>query len=422
MVMKMDKHRDELYQKTRQIFYIDLSVFFIAITLSSGGYLAALFSHMGMPDEITGLVAAVPVAAAVFQLIGAMTIGLFKNKKFVLLLGSALHRFSLAFIFFVPLFGAPNLFYQILIVSIFALGNFAVMFVTPEYSTWLARVTPVDQRSRYFSAREQIGLLSVAVASLLASTILKKFTAMNAYKIAFAGIGVILLAGAIINLVSLTKATLPLGEEKKVKISRQDLVRPLKDKKYTKVVLLLILWQGVSQIWLPFSGIYLINEIGIDYALLGIVGMICSFEKAILVKLWGRLVSRTSWAKVLLFAMLFFAAGTLTFMMITSENASWLFIVHAIIINVAWSVLGIALLNIQYENADTEHLTNYIGLVGALGGLCAFLVAALGSVLYYSVNSMDVVLNGMQFLCAISLGLTVWMCLHLYLKFWKRQA
>lgn len=413
----------DIYKKTRNIFIVDLSVVYTIGALCSGGFLAALLRYAGFTDQINGLISSIPYGAAVFQLIGAALVGLSSNKKHFIILGVSIHRLSLALIYFIPLFGNNNSFQQVLIIVFFSLAYIANSLISPEISTWLMNSTPSRMRSQYFSTREQLSLIYVATITIVASFIMDRFSEKGAYKIAFAIIGMIILVNSIVNIMSLSKGLFPEHQQDIKKITRKSLVQPIRDRKFHKVLVVLILWQVAFQVWQPFAGIYLINDLNVSYSLLGIVAVICSFEKAFAVKLWGRLLSRMSWSKALFYAMIFYIAATLMFFSLNEQNASWLYVAHSIVANIAWSVLGISLTNIQYENADPAQMPSYIGFAAAISGIIGFMAATAGAFLYSFINNKDLIVNGMQSLCLISVVTSTSMCIFIHFRFkHKTQA
>ncbi len=411
--IKMLRQTDDKMKKAQVGFIVDMCVMFIFNTICAGSFLAGLLKYTNISDEMTGLISAIPVSSSFFQLIGAITIGSMKNKKFAISLGIILHRISMSIMFFVPVFfGSSNMSLNI-IVALYIIGHFANALISPEYNSWVINVTSDEMRADFFGIRERNALVCAAVSSIATSLVLDKFNALNLQLVAFSIIGFYLLISAVINIVVILKMYMPNKDNYHGKFKLSDITKPLKDRKFRNVLVLQILWQASCLIWIPFTGVYLINNLKANYSLIGIVAVVVSFEKAIFVRHWSKFVIKSTWAKVYLYALMIYGASTVLFIFLTPGNVNWLYIIQSFIGNIAWSIFGIALFNVQVENIDDDNPSIYFGLGGAVSSIGGFLSAYFGSKVYYFVNSGDFIINGMQALCLLSILFVILICLHL---------
>lgn len=416
MIQSPSTLSNETCAKIRNGFLIDIVVIFIMNTICAGSYLAGLMQYAGVSEELVGLITAVPVMAAVFQVLGAAIVGAMPNKKRAVCLSIGAHRVLMALFFLIPVFFGNTRLSQLLTVVAYTVGHFAQAFGTPAFSTLLVRVTPEEIRSSYLSRRERYGLIAAAIAALVGSYLLDELGLRGLQRLAFLVIGLLLLVGAVINVLAICRMDMPTrGTVKRVSIV--GLTAPLREPGYRKVIWLLILWQVANQCWSPFNGVYLLNSMHVSYTLLGVVVVICSFEKALLVKYWGRFVSHTSWEIALTWTMAVYAVSTLMYLLITPDNVGWMFITQQIVGNIAWSFLGIGLFNIQCRYIADEDKSVHLGVGAAISGMAGFLATMAATPVYAAVNRAGWFLNGQQVLAVVGAGCAVVIVVLLYRGF-----
>ena len=130
--------------------------------------------------------------------------------------------------------------------------------------------------------------------------------------------------------------------------------------------------------------------------------MLVTAEKAIIVSRWGKFADRTSWDYVLKIAVVVFAGSQVMQIFLSTANYLWLFPIVALTSNVAWSVLGISMLNIQFQFLNHEKAIIYIGVCGTISGFIGFGSALAGSKILTVVNEANLMFNGYQVQIAIS--------------------
>jgi len=400
----------------RKYFIMDNISIYIIVSICAGSYLAGLLNYVGVPPEINGIILSLPVLAGFFQIVGAIiSQNLHTQKKFVLF-GIAVHRISLSIVFIYPLIFGPTLLCAFMVISTYAIGFFVGTSVGPAASNWIVSLVPTNIRGDYFSKRERFSLLGVAVATMIVSLILDKAKIIQHVSIGFAVVGFILLAVAIFDIICVAKIHEPESVYIKKKFTIHALLEPVFDKKFAKVIMIFVLWQASTQMAIPFMGIYYIENIKMDYTIIGIVMLVVTIEKALIVSRWGKFADRTSWDNVLKIAVLIYATSQAMQIFLSPTNFIWLYPFALIIGNVAWSVLGIAIFNIQFQFLNPEKATIYIGVCGMISGLLGFGVALIASRILTVVNGMALPFNGYQVLIAISALLGFVLSLYMHKK------
>ncbi len=389
----------------RRFFIYDNISIYIIISICAGSYLAGLLNFVGIPPEINGIILSLPVLAGIFQIIGAIISQNIHSQKNFVVFGIAVHRICLSIIFIYPIIFGTTLLCAFLIVGTYMAGYFVGTSVGPAAANWIVTLVSADKRGEYFSKRERYSLLGIAGATLIVSIVLDKTKVINQVALGFAIVGVILLAVAIFDIIHVAKIYEPKAVFIKKKFSLFSLVEPLLDKKFMKVILVFILWQASTQIAIPFMGLYYIDSIKMNYTVIGVVAIFVTLEKALIVGLWGKFADKTSWDNVLKIAVMIYALSQAIQIFLSTTNFIWLFPIAAIVGNVAWSVLGIAFFNIQFQFAHPAKSTMYIGVCGAISGLLGFGFALVGSKILTVVNAAGLPFNGYQALIMLSAAL-----------------
>jgi hypothetical protein len=142
-------------------------------------------------------------------------------------------------------------------------------------------------------------------------------------------------------------------------------------------------------------------------------------EKAVIVRHWGRIADKTSWANVCRLAIGAIGVTHLLNFFLIPSTARWLYPVNSIIANLGWAAIGMALLNIQYDYAPLKGRTMYIGVCAAVTGVIGFSGVFIGSLALKAAEAMNLTLfgtalRGQQILMLLS-GLTLTACI-IYIK------
>ncbi|MHB1484623.1 MAG: MFS transporter [Saccharofermentanales bacterium] len=386
----------------RKNFIIDNISAYIIVSISAGSYLAGLLQYAGVPNQINGIILSLPVLAGMFQIFGSVLSQHFRTQKRFIMIGVIAHRLCLSILFVYPLIFGATILCAVMIVLTYSIGYFLGSLAGPASSNWIISFVPEKMRGDYFSRRERYSLIAVALATVFVSIILDKTKALNIIAAGFAIVGLILLVVSIFDIISVARIFEPDIGYVKDKFKWKSVLEPFWDKKFFKVIVIFILWQTATQISVPFLGIYYVSEIKISYTIIGLITMLATAEKAIIVSRWGKFADRTSWDYVLKIAVVVFAGSQVVQIFLSRENYLWLFPVIALTSNVAWSVLGISMLNIQFQFLNHEKAIIYIGVCGTISGFIGFGAALAGSKILTVVNDANLMFNGYQVQIALS--------------------
>lgn len=409
---------EKLVHKSRQYFVIDNISIYIIVSICAGSYLAGLLKYAGVSAQLNGMILSLPVLAGIFQLIGAVISQKLHTQRIFILTGVTVHRICLSILFLYPLLLGPTKLCIVMIVITYATGFFVGTAVGPAAGNWLICLVPQNIRGSYFSRREKFSLFGVAAATLIVSVILDKAKAMEAIAWGFAVVGVLLLTVAAVDIAHMAKIHEPALSCSGNSIKLTTFLEPLRNIKFLKIIFVFVLWQATTQIAIPFMGIYYIENIKMNYTMIGTVSLIVTLEKALIVGWWGKYADRTSWDHVLKVAIGIFSFSQAMQVFLSASNAIWLYPLAQLIGNIAWSVFGIAFFNIQYQFLDPKKATVYIGVCGTISGILGFATALGGSWILTLVSGSGLPFSGYQVLIALSslIGFVLFFFMHQFVK------
>lgn len=155
--------------------------------------------------------------------------------------------------------------------------------------------------------------------------------------------------------------------------------KPLEDRSFRKIVILLAFWNFSFQIGSPFTSVYMVSGLGLNFTYITIVTALASIASVLSVRKWGRLADKTSWG--FLMVILLAIQGVSHFVWFLTGDSTVYFLVPAaqILGGAAISGMNITIFNLQYTVAPVANRTVYIGFSSAVGGLFGFLGTLAGS-------------------------------------------
>lgn len=386
------------YKKSRIAFTVDGATAATIGALVTNTYLSGFLQYIGVSTAMNGIISALPTLAAVSQPFGASFAQRYKKRKPFVSAGAIIHRSLFTLMFFVPLFIKDTTSRIITVTIMFASSHFIGAFINPAASNWLISLTPQRVRGRYFSIRELYSLILVSVTTLIAGVILDKFRVGDSRQTGFVLLGVIVGSLSIANFISLAQVMEPETLEEATKGVRltKTIKMVLTSKSFRPVLVMNIIYNIGMQIAVPYNGIYLVGTVKLSYTLISIVGFAASILKALIVRKWGKLADRTSWANVCKLSIGIVGISHVLNIFLIPSTGQWLYPTVALFSNIGWAAIGIAILNVQYDYAPLKGRTMYIGVCGASTGLLGFSGVFLGSWILDIVEKFKPTLFGLE--------------------------
>lgn len=424
-IKEMNRERKDMsaLEKSRIYFILEGITGIGQFSLSTGAYLAGFISFLGGSQTLNGTLGVIPPAAGIFQILSTLLLRGGKSRKEQTVKVVIFLRLFLSSIYFVPFF-----FMQLGSSKSVILTSFIVCFilafalnglVSPMVSGWLIDIAPVALRGKYLALRDKVSLGVIAATTLVLGRVLDYEKAMNHEFTGFIIVGIVLSVMGLVNIIAVLNIEDINNEvlNKNVKFLTQ-VMAPLKDHVFRKVIVFYILWNAALFIGGPFVSVYMVERIKLSYTYMMAMSVLTTVIRVIIASRWGNFADRKSW----------FSAGGASLLVLalchtlwgfTTRQNSWLLvpIVH-VIGGIAWSGVAISLFNIQFLFAKKDIRTMSIGVNAAISGLVSMIAVKVGGFIVdipsFVLPVFDLEITGMQ-LTFIASGILI-ACCTLYIK------
>lgn len=387
-------------EKNRLLMIIEGASARTVFNLTSGAFLVGLLKYMGASDSFCGYVLAIPVLAAIIQVLSPIILESLENRKGIIIVGSMLHRLLLVTLIATPFLPVSPGTRLIIAGIIFLLSNMALSFVAPAISNMYISFVPQNKRGRFFGGRESIMLFVATLITLIMGTVLDvrkgAGNEIKGYIIAY----IFIFLFSLVNLFSyfFMKEVPLVYTSSRIKIS-DILILPFKNKVFIKYFIMLIIWNFAVQIASAYFSVYLKSDLDISYTVIAIMSFINAIVYVFMARIWGKFADKKGWATTTTLTVGILSLCHFSWF-ITSENS--IFIIPLLVINhilggIAWSGINVSLFNLQFDFTPDEKRTVYIGFSAAFSGFLGYIAAVVGAQLVGIFGDKKVILSGVYY-------------------------
>ncbi len=361
----------------------------IIFGFTTGAFLTGYLKYIGAEDKLCGQITAMTVLAGVIQFFSPLVLERLNKRKTIVTCFNAMHRLLLVLLVFVPLLPVSLLSRLYIVAALYFLSHLMVNAVAPATTTLIISIVPQKMRGKYFSVREMCLIFTSSIMNIIMGGILDSLHLQNKTYEGYLIMYAVALLAMLLNLVSYIKIKEPPMVPSKNRINIKKLfLMPLREKGFSKIIILFFLWGLSLNFASPFFSVYMVSRLKLTYTFITINGLLFSASYVIAIRFWGKMADHKSFTHT---AMLSIGLLGLT-------HACWFFaysgnsVFHLIIIllhlssGAAWGGVSIALFNIPYEYTPEEGRTVYLGFNAALSGLVGFLASMLSS---WTVGAME---------------------------------
>ncbi len=249
---------------------------------------------IGANDFELGLIAAIPVAANVLQILFSFLMERKRNRRFLFLFFGIIGRslwIPIGLIpFFVPVSAhTMQILFTIAFVVLVSIGN---SFVNLGFASLMGDLVPMGIRGQYFSARQKVSLVAGILAGLLVSYIIDTFGTVG-YSIALILAGIAGVADICCffffkwpPMAGSEETTAPESPFKMIK-------EVFKNKRFMGLCLFFTCWHFSIGLSNPFNNVYLIEVMQLSFVEITLYSQIVSNLTTVLsVAFWGRAIDR----------------------------------------------------------------------------------------------------------------------------------
>ncbi len=366
-------------------------------TLTSGAFLVGYAKLLGSSDQIAGIIAAIPVLAGIIMCISPIVFERMENRKIIVSLFCLIGRLMLGSMILIPLMKISYQTKIVILIFIFLVANLFISFSLPAAQTWQQRVTPEEIRGRYFGKRESIVLGTVTIITLLMGQILDKFEQIGQQFSGFVVLYSVVFICAVVNFILFSQM-----KEPKSKVAdtppelKQVLTMPLRNKKFMKVVLLLIIWNFSFQLGSPYTAVYMVSTLKLGYGLITLMAVLASITSVISVRFWGKLADKKSWLYLMKLMIILQILSFISWFLINKYSVLLILPVAHILSGAAISGINISVNNLQYSYAPEENKTVYIGFSSAISGVFGFCGTIAGAYVLKIAEQYKFIIGGLN--------------------------
>jgi MFS family permease len=350
---------------------------FAAIT---GTVLTRYGQTLGMTPFGFGVLAAVPYLTALIQLPASYLVERFGHRRQVALLGVFVHRALWLAIAALPWL-LPHAWWWPGLVVLMALSHTAVNIGAPAAVSWTADLVPSRLRGRYFALRGQLVRLINIPLCLCLGWAMDRAQAQGFHTFLLA-LSLMLAAAALLGMTeSLLALALPdrQHQPRTDGLSFGEIFRlPLANPTfraflgYTGFITLATGFVG------PFVWLYLIDVVGVTNTEATAMTMVLPSIISLLgMRLWGPLVDRWGYRRVLQVAGLLIINGATAWCLVTPET-KWVGMLAVLVSATAWPGMELAAGNLLYALSESGKSGNRLG--SAYAALNSAVVAVAGTV------------------------------------------
>lgn len=382
---------DEDMYISRNLSTLEGSTARTIFTLTGGAFLVGFAKYLGANDQIAGIIAAVPVLAGIIMAFSPILFERLENRKSIICLFCFIGRLMLGAMILIPFYNVSNKIKLILLMTIFLMANLFIQFTLPAVQAWQLNITPEGIRGSYFGKRESIVLGTVTVLTLLMGQILDKFEKIGQQFTGFVVLYTLVIILAVFNIIIFSRIKEPKSKVGDVKLSlRKVLTLPIINKKFMRLVLLLIIWNFGFQLGTPFTVVYMVSGLKLSYGVITLLAVLASVTSVVFVRYWGRVADNKSWIYLLKLMVILQMLSFFIWFLINKYTLAPLLPVAHILSGAAISGVNIAVGNLQYEYSPEENKTVFLGFSSAVGGVFGFSGTIVGSYLMKAAEKYNI--------------------------------
>jgi MFS family permease len=327
------------------------------VYMTTGATLTRYAQLLQLPKFGFGLLAAMPFAAALFQLPASYFLERFGFRKRFFLLFNIVHRLLWVAVAAVP-WVIPDAWWWPGLLVLFGVSSILGQLATPAWVSWMADLVPSRMRGRYFSRRIQLGQLVGLCITVAIGYMLDRANLVGP-EMLLKTISVALVAASILGTIDIccffgvTDPPLKIDPH----LSVWDLIRqPLADRSFRRFLAFtatLTLGTGfVGQ----FCWLYVFEVVGMSNMRANVMLLVMPLlVNMVAYPFWGRLIDRLGRKPVLIISGLLIVHG----------GASWIFVTP---LNWVWGYLGVIIATAAWPGVELGTFNFILGMTQSRSG------------------------------------------------------
>lgn len=343
--------------------------------LTGGVFLTGFALRLGANDLLIGLLASLPLLAAVAQLAGAYLIERVGGRRRAVCIGGAgssriLWLAALA----LPLLAAADSSWvrgsaPWGLLAVAALSQVLGSLGGVAWLSWMADLVPIGVRGRYFGSRNVVCGVATALATIAAGWYLDRF-APGGPPWDFATLFLLAVVAGWGSVAYLRKVPeRPALPEPRSEPFLDLARRPFADPNFRRFVRFSILFNGAVHFAAPFFTVYMLEALRLSYTQVATLATLSTVAHLVTIRGWGRLADRYGNRPVIVVTAALAAPVPLVWLLVDGDNAAWLTPTVHLLGGSAWAGYGLATSNLLLKLTPRTHNAVYFSMFGALTGI-----------------------------------------------------
>ncbi len=347
--------------------------------LSGGLFYTSFLLQYGLDKSRIGILTFVPYLTCLLNLLSPWLLEHFKKRKFILAAGKLLYySVNIVAITLLPSLVKDETARLVCFVILTILASSINQLFASGYSAWNANFLPDHVRVDYFNTSGCINSAITFAITLGVSFLGDMLTGTEHELLMLTLIRYIAFGLAIIDcLIWLIPKEYPYATSVRAKLSNV-FTLPLKNKRFIGTILIVALYNFVSNLPNATLNAYILEDVGISYTLCNGINAVYFLFFIFFSAMWKKFISKFYWFRAAGLAMLMQSITYFAYAFVTSKTV-WLYV----IIRLAQHIFGVAfstiISSLPYVNLPEEDRTCYLSFHVILSNLFVFLSMVLGT-------------------------------------------
>lgn len=357
----------------------------IAMTLTTGVFLAGFAKYLGAGDFWMGVVAALPALGGLVQLPSAYYVEKRGERRNYVANLSGISRLLWILVALIP-FLLPAPFRLPIFLSLLTLSCLLGSLPLPAFLSWLSDLVPADIRGRYFGRRNMIcgvvGLIVAQIACFFVDKIGKPIGIPVVFALAaLAGVA------SYVFLKRLPEPGMVVSERRPP--YKEFLKIPFQDSNYRALMAYLVVWSFATGVNGNFFIVYMNSVLNLSYSAIALYGTIQGIAAMAATLIWGHLTDKYGNKPVMMVTafLVIFLPCLWFFMSLTHATTTIILLtVNHVCAGIIWSGLMLSQFNMMIALSPPEGRQNYMASTNAVCGLAAGIAPVFGGLMMQAMH------------------------------------
>jgi MFS family permease len=365
-------------------------------SLAGGMFLTgfALKVLKAQPQQI-GVLAALPMFANLVQIFGSYIIEKTGKKKALCTMAILLSRILWIIIILLPLtIFAPLADWRVWVLVVVIAGSSLFGSLGGiAWTAWMSDIVPGNKRGTFFGRRNMVasgcGMIVMLLGGKFITVWENRFTESDPF--GFIILFVIGLAAGLISMFFLSRVPEKEAPKKDAKKSPglSIFFKPLKDKNFLALIIFASFWMFSIQIAAPFYGVFMIDNLKINFIDITILGTFATFATLFMMKIWGPISDNLGNKPVIAVSGLVLVGVPFIWVLALPGNYYLPLLIAHILSGAFMAGASLSQFNIMIKLSPEEGRSVYFAIFAAITGITGAIAPVIGGNLSHMLRDLS---------------------------------